>query len=133
MTDDVIKAEARELKVGRFVVIDNVPCRIVNIEISKPGKHGSAKMRVTAISLFDEQKKTLLVPTDATVEIPIVKKRTVQVLSIEGDIAHVMDKDTYETFDIAISSDLKNEVVEGKEIEVIESMGRRAITRLFKE
>ena len=37
----------KEIKVGRFVLIDGVPCKVVNIETSAPGKHGAAKMRVT--------------------------------------------------------------------------------------
>ncbi|MEM4295782.1 MAG: translation initiation factor IF-5A [Candidatus Anstonellales archaeon] len=133
MTDEVIKVEAKELKVGRFVVIDDIPCKVVSIEVSKPGKHGSAKMRVTAIGIFDNQKKTLLVPTDASVEVPVVKKRTAQVLAINGNIANVMDKDNYETFDVIIPDELKNEVAEGKEIEVMEALGRKAVLRVFKE
>ena len=133
MTEEIIKAEARELKVGRFVMIDNVPCKIVNIEISKPGKHGSAKMRITAIGIFDEQKRTLLTPTDGTVDIPIVKKKVCQVLSISGDIANVMDKESYETFDVIIPEELKRNVSEGKEVEIIEAIGKRAIVRIFKD
>jgi translation initiation factor 5A len=133
MTEEVMKVEARELKVGRFIVIDNAPCRIVSIEVSKPGKHGSAKMRITAIGIFDEQKRTLLTPTDGTVDVPIVKKKNGQVLSVTGNIANVMDKETYETFDVVIPEELKEKVSEGKEVELIESFGKRAIVRVLKE
>ena len=46
-------AVAKELKQGKYVLIDDIPCRIVNIESSKPGKHGSAKVRLVAIGIFD--------------------------------------------------------------------------------
>ena len=36
--------EAGSLKVGAYVVIDGEPCKIVSVERSKPGKHGSAKV-----------------------------------------------------------------------------------------
>ncbi|KAA0002839.1 MAG: translation initiation factor IF-5A, partial [Thermoplasmata archaeon] len=36
-------AEVRELKVNRYVIIDDEPCKIVSITTSKPGKHGEAK------------------------------------------------------------------------------------------
>jgi translation initiation factor 5A len=62
-------AVAKDLKIGRYVLIDDVPCRVVEIESSKPGKHGAAKMRITAIGVFEGQKKTLLSPGDADVEI----------------------------------------------------------------
>ncbi|MCL5429921.1 MAG: hypothetical protein M1504_00400, partial [Candidatus Marsarchaeota archaeon] len=40
---------ARDIKIGRYIIIDGIACRVVEIETSKPGKHGAAKMRVTAI------------------------------------------------------------------------------------
>ncbi|MEW6329638.1 MAG: translation initiation factor IF-5A, partial [Candidatus Micrarchaeota archaeon] len=60
---DKIFASAKELKVGKYVLIDGVPCRVVGIESSAPGKHGAAKMRVTAIGVFDGSKRTLLKPS----------------------------------------------------------------------
>ena len=37
------------LRVGGYMVIDDQPCRIVDITKSKPGKHGAAKARIVAI------------------------------------------------------------------------------------
>ncbi|MGB9674667.1 MAG: translation initiation factor IF-5A, partial [Nanopusillaceae archaeon] len=34
------------LKVGHNIIIDGEPCKIVEFEKSKPGKHGSAKARI---------------------------------------------------------------------------------------
>ena len=45
-----------ELRVGGYMIIDGEPCRIVDIAKSKPGKHGSAKARIVAIGIFDNQK-----------------------------------------------------------------------------
>ena len=129
---EVIRTTAKELKVGRFVVIDGVPCKVVSIDVSKPGKHGSAKMRITAIGIFDGQKKTLLTPTDGTVEVPVITKRTAQVLSVSGSTAQVMDKESYEVFDVVVPDELSSEISEGKEVEIMEAMGRRAILRVFK-
>ena len=52
-------------------------------------------------------------PGHDNVEVPIIEKRTAQVLSIQGDAANVMDSETYETFDIKIPEELKGEVAEG--------------------
>ncbi|RLF40421.1 MAG: translation initiation factor IF-5A, partial [Thermoplasmata archaeon] len=41
-------AEVRELRVNRYIIIDNEPCKIVSITTSKPGKHGDAKARIEA-------------------------------------------------------------------------------------
>lgn len=36
--------EAGSLKEGSYVIIDGEPCKVVEIEKSKTGKHGSAKV-----------------------------------------------------------------------------------------
>ncbi|MCI4329078.1 MAG: translation initiation factor IF-5A, partial [Thermoplasmata archaeon] len=40
------QAEVRELKEGRYMLIEEEPCRILSIQMSKPGKHGEAKARI---------------------------------------------------------------------------------------
>jgi Translation elongation factor P (EF-P)/translation initiation factor 5A (eIF-5A) len=49
--------EVRELKENKYILIDDEPCRIVEITTSKPGKHGEAKARIVAIGVFDNQKR----------------------------------------------------------------------------
>src|SRR6266704_3815353 len=79
-----------ELKIGQYVIIDGEPCRIVEFEKSKPGKHGSAKARITAISIFTGQKKTLLSPVDGRTEVPMIDKRTAQIISISENVVQMM-------------------------------------------
>jgi len=121
----------KEVKVGRFVVIDGIPCKVVDIETSSPGKHGSAKMRVTAIGIFDGQKKTLLKPSDGDAEIPVIKKKKAQVVSVTDTSAQLMDPETYEVFDLPIPEELKGKLDSSVSVEVLEAMGRRAISRIL--
>jgi translation initiation factor 5A len=123
-------AVAKELKVGKYVLIDDIPCKVVEVESSKPGKHGAAKMRVTGIGVFDQQKKTLLTPGDADVEVPIIERKEVLILSVSGKIAQVMDKGTNETYDIDVPEELVANAASGKEAEVLEAMGRRKMERV---
>ena len=129
MTDKMFGV-MKDLKVGKYVLIDDVPCRIVGIESSAPGKHGAAKMRVTAIGIFDNQKRTLLKPSDADMEVPVIERKTGQVVSITGDNVQIMDLDDYSTFEIPIPAEIKNEMTAGKEVEYMESMGKKLITRV---
>ena len=124
--------KAKELKPGKYVIIDDIPCRVVSIDVSKPGKHGAAKMRVVAMGMFENIKKTLLVPTDAEIEIPVIKRKNAQIVTINGDTAQVMDKETYEMYDVSIPDEFKGELEEGKDVEILEAMGRRSIVRVFK-
>jgi len=124
-----IFAVAKDLKVGKYLLIDDIPCRVVGIESSKPGKHGSAKMRITAVGIFSGQKKTMLTPGDADVEVPIIERKTAQVMSISGNTAQVMDSKTYEMYDIEVPEDITG-VESGKEVEILEAMGKRKIERV---
>ncbi|MDD5339974.1 MAG: translation initiation factor IF-5A [Candidatus ainarchaeum sp.] len=121
---------AKELKIGKYVLIDDIPCRVVEIESSKPGKHGAAKMRITAIGIFEGQKKTLLSPGDADVESPIIERKNVQIMSVSGKSAQVMDSQTYEIYDLEIPEELLANAASGKEAEVLEAMGRKKMERI---
>lgn len=127
--DDIQFASAKDIKVGRFLLIDGVPCKVVDIETSAPGKHGSAKMRITAIGIFDGQKKTLLQPSHGDVQVPVIKKLRAQVVSVTGDNAQLMDAETYEVYDLKIPEELAGKLQAGSEVEVMEAMGKRALVR----
>jgi translation initiation factor 5A len=120
----------KDLKIGKYVLIDDIPCKVVEIESSAPGKHGAAKMRVTAIGVFDGQKKTLLKPSDADIQVPVIERKVCQVISISGDSAQVMDLADYSTFDIAIPQDMRDNIASGKEVEYMESMGKKILLRV---
>ena len=101
------------LQKGNYIIIDGVACKVVSTQTSRPGKHGHAKVRMLAVGLIDGKKREIVKPGHDNVEVPIVDKRTAQVLSVQGDTANVMDSETYETFNLKIPEDLKAEVVEG--------------------
>ena len=120
----------KDLKIGKYVMIDDVPCRVVGIEVSAPGKHGAAKMRVTAIGIFDGTKRTLLKPSDADIQIPIIERKRGQIVTLMGEVAQVMDLTSFETFEMTIPEDLRAEAGAGKEVEYMETMGKKMITRI---
>jgi translation initiation factor 5A len=121
-------ASMKDIKVGRYILIDGVPCRVVNIETSAPGKHGPAKMRVTAMGIFDGQKKTLLKSSDGEAQVPVIKKRKAQVVSVSDNAAQLMDSETYEVYEISTEG-FTEKLAAGQEVEIIEAMGRKALSR----
>ncbi len=129
MEEGITYAPAKDMRVGRYIMIEGVACRVVDIDISSPGKHGSAKMRLVALGIFDGQKKTLLMPSHAEVEVPVIAKRKAQVVSVEGDNAQIMDLETYEVFSLPIPEDLKGKLHSGNEVEILEATGRRALSK----
>lgn len=101
------------LKKGNYVVIDGVACITAETQTSRPGKHGHAKVRLSAVGIIDGKKRVIVMPGHDNIEVPIIEKKTAQVLSIAGDMANVMDSQTYETFDLKIPEELKDQVKDG--------------------
>ena len=121
--------EIRELKPNRYILLDEEPCRIVSIQMSKPGKHGEAKARLEAIGLFDEQKRSVVHPVTHKVRVPMIDKKKAQILSVHGNLAQLRDLQTYETFELGISAEFEGRLTPGGEIMYLEAMGRRKLTK----
>jgi translation initiation factor 5A len=124
------QAEVRQLREGGYIVIDDEPCEIISIAVSKPGKHGAAKARIDAIGIFDSQKRSIVEPVTAKVYIPMVERKRAQVLSVAKENAQLMDLSTFETFELPIPEELREKIAPGKEVIYIESLGKRKIERL---
>lgn len=126
-------AQVKDLKMGRYVVIDNEPCKITSIQKSKPGKHGSAKCRVEGISEFSGGKKTLLKSVDHSCEIPELLKTKAQVIANLGNNRlQLMDLESYETYELEVKPEYGN-LQSGKEVDVQELMGRKMVTHAKKD
>jgi translation initiation factor 5A len=121
-----------DLKVGSYAIIDDEPSQIVSIQKSKPGKHGSAKFRCSAISIFDASKRSFVSPVDANIQIPIVEKNTGQVVSVNPSMVQLMDLESYEIFDVTRPDDeeLSSKLEPGKDVEYWIIMGRYKIQRV---
>jgi len=112
-------------------MIDNEPCSIVDYSKSKPGKHGSAKARVVAIGVFDGVKRSFVKPVDSNVEVPLIEKRSGQVLALLPSAVQVMDLETFEVLESPFpeEADLKARLANGVEVEYWRILGRTKIMR----
>ena len=124
--------ELGSVREGSFIIIDGEPCRVVEYDKSKPGKHGSAKARVVGIGLFDGVKRSFVSPVSANVEVPIIEKKSGQVISTTPSSVQIMDLQTYEVFEIAMPSeeDLRAKLQPGVEVEYWRVLGRNKLVRV---
>ena len=113
---DTKMVSANNVQKGSFIILDGAACKVVDVEISKPGKHGHSKVRVSAVGLVDDKKRVVVMPGHDNVEVPIIEKRNAQVLNVHGGMANVMDSETYETFDLNIPDEFKGQVAEGASV-----------------
>jgi translation initiation factor 5A len=121
---------ANNVQKGSFIVLEGSACKVVDVEISKPGKHGHSKVRVSAVGLIDDKKRIVVMPGHDNVEVPIIEKKNAQVLSVHGDTANVMDSETYETFDLKIPEEFREQVVEGSSVLYWTIMNERVIKQV---
>jgi len=101
------QTEVKNLKEGRYVIIDDEVCTIKAISKSKPG-----------------QKRSIVHPVSTKIFVPIVERKNAQVLSVAGDVVQLMDMTDYTTFELPIPADYKDRVVEGNEIQYITALGK---------
>jgi translation initiation factor 5A len=120
------------LKKGHHILIQNEPCRIVEYERSKPGKHGSAKARIVAIGIFDETKRSIVSPVSAKISIPIIEKRSAQIISMTEKTVQLMDLENYEIFFASIPNveEIKSKLSPGLEVEFWRILDRIKIIRV---
>ncbi len=118
----------KDAKPGSYVMIDGEPCKVVSYTKSKPGKHGAAKVRIETVGVFDGKKRVVLKPADAEISVPIIEKKKAQVISVSGDIAQLMDLETYETFEASIPEEFKGKLDSGREV-LYWKMGSRVLIK----
>lgn len=121
------------LQRGSSIVIDGAACQVSDTQTSRPGKHGHAKVRLTAVGIIDGKKRVIVMPGHDQVEVPIIEKKTAQVLSISGNTANVMDSETYETFDLEVPGDLKDSCKEGSFILYWEILADKVMKQVKSE
>ena len=121
------QTEIGKLKEGRYVVVDDEPCKILSISTSKPGKHGAAKSRIDVVGIFDGMKRSIVQPVSAKTYVPIVERRSAQVISIAGNTVQFMDIKDYEMFDLDVTDVELKSIEAGAEISYIASLGKRKL------
>jgi translation initiation factor 5A len=117
-------AEIRELREGGYIVVDDEPCKILSIQMSKPGKHGEAKARMDVMGIFDGRKRSIVHPVTHKVQVPMIDKRKGQIISITGDHAQIMDAENYEMMELLIDDEWKEKVKAGQDCMYMSVLGK---------
>ncbi len=128
-------ADLGSVKEGSYIIIDDEPCKVVSREHFKPGKHGAAKVRLVAISIFTGSKKSYVAPAESRVDIPMIDKRSGQVTSLTPSLVQLMDLETFEVFETPKPTteemvELNGTLAPGAEVEYWTMMGKNKIMRI---
>jgi translation initiation factor 5A len=124
------RVEIRTLKVGRFCVVDEEAYKILSISKSKPGKHGSAKARLSLESIFTGKKISHLGTVTDSINVPMIEKGTATVTHLDGNEVHAMNDRDYSMMILPMpSEDSAMNIQSGQKIMWQEALGRYIIIR----
>ncbi|KAM3719949.1 Eukaryotic translation initiation factor [Dirofilaria immitis] len=88
------------LRKNENVMLKGRPCKVVEMSTSKTGKHGHAKVHLVGLDIFTGKKLEDICPSTHNMDVPVVKRKEYQLLSINDDgYVSLMDLDTCETKD----------------------------------
>ena len=122
--------EATEMRVGTYLLLDNIAHQVKKMDVSKTGKHGHAKVRFEAVSAFSGKKKVMVVPGHDKFEVPMIEKRAAQVLSVSDNVASLMDNESFENLDLDIPEDLQGSVNDGVSVEYWDIEGNKLLKKV---
>merc|ERR1712151_375759 len=87
-----IPCEAGQIKKGGYMMIKGKPCKVLNISVSKTGKHGHAKCNFLATDIFTGKKYEDMIPSTHGTTVPVVNRSEWEIIDIDGDELTLMDE-----------------------------------------
>ncbi len=86
------------------MMIKGHPCKVLNISVSKTGKHGHAKCNFTATDIFTGKKYEDMIPSTHGTTVPIVNRSDWEVIDIDGEELTLMDEGGNQKTDLNLPS-----------------------------
>mmetsp|Transcript_38475 Transcript_38475/g.96822 ORF Transcript_38475/g.96822 Transcript_38475/m.96822 type:complete len:150 (+) Transcript_38475:152-601(+) len=96
------------LRNGGYVMLRGEPCRIKQLNWSAPGKHGSGKIRVVGMGVFDGRHREEIVGSQENVPVPVILKPTLLLVDLEDDYMVVMTESGEERTDLRLSQNVQS-------------------------
>lgn len=111
--------EAKELKQGNYIKLNNEIVRVVRKEVVACGTHSHSKTKLFVQGLFSKGEKSVNMSHHDNVETVEIIKKEGQVISKLPNQVQIMDSTSFETFDADLDKELLEELNEGDSVTFI--------------
>ena len=91
---------AGQIKKGAYAILKDRPCKIIDISVSKTGKHGHAKVHLVGTDVFTGKKYEDVCPSTHTMRQPILEKTEYTIIDIEDEFLSLLTE----------AGDMKNDI-----------------------
>jgi translation elongation factor P/translation initiation factor 5A len=119
--------EAKELKPGNYIKLNNEILKVVRKEVVAYGTHSHSKTKLFVQGLFSKGEKSFNLNHHDNVEMVDIIRKEGQVVSKLPDKVQVMDNVSYETVDADADSELLGELNEGDTVTFINFEGKARV------
>jgi len=79
------------------------------------------------VGIFDGVKRSIVQPVSAKVYVPMVERKSAQVISISGNVVQLMDVKDFEMFELPLSDEQLAKTEPGKEVPYIQALGNKKL------
>jgi len=80
-----VPIRAGEVRKGGYVMLKGKPCKVVEVSISKTGKHGHAKANITGLDVFTGRKYVEISPTSHNMTAPTMFRSEYELTNVNAD------------------------------------------------
>lgn len=80
------------IKKGGHIIMNDRPCKVIDISIFKNGKHGHAKASIVGIDIFNKKKYYENCPASHTMYCPVISREEYILMGINDEYLSLVDK-----------------------------------------
>lgn len=108
-----MKIDYSHVNKGSHILIDDkYPCKIVEVHISKPGKHGAAKKQVVGIDMLTDKKHTQILKHSSIILAPEINRVMAQLNCIDDGYMDLLDVNNQQMNLKLENNDISDEITE---------------------
>ena len=112
--------DLKKLKKGNYVLYENEPCVIKNLEFVVYSTHSHTKAKIELEGLFSGKKIITSLPLHENLQEADITRKCATIISKLQNKIQIMDAVNFETFDADISPNLIEQAVEGDNVTYIQ-------------